>query len=58
MCTAFIWYCDLPATAPAGRGEAAAAGEAAGDAAGLATGEAPGEAAAGTTVAGETDAAG
>src|SRR4030081_1025674 len=61
VCSASIWYCGLPAIAPApsarvaGEGEAAAA--TAGDADGAA-GEAAGEAATGGTVAGPTDATG
>src|SRR5690242_19847074 len=57
---ASIWYCGLPAIAPAatGEGEAAAAGEAAGLAAGEAAGEAPATGDAAGAVAGETDATG
>jgi len=61
VCSASIWYCGLPAIAPAasagcaGEGDAAAttAGEAEG-----AAGEAAGDAAAGGTVAGPTEATG
>src|SRR5437867_9552121 len=61
VCCASIWYCGLPATAPAATGARAGEGEAAattpGDADGTA-GDAAGDAATAGAVAGETEATG
>src|SRR5258708_18995093 len=61
LCSASIWYCGLPAIAPAAKAGCAGDGEAAAATAGEAdgaAGEAAGDAAAGATEAGLTDATG